>query len=318
MANNIDIRDAFFDELYNLAKKDPKVILLVADMGAFSLTKFKKDFPDQFINVGIAEQNMVSVAAGLALAGRKVFIYTIIPFITARCYEQVKIDLCSMNLPVTILGVGPGLTYGNDGPTHHGMQDIAIMRALPEITILNPSDVIMAAASINIGYRNSGPTYIRIDKGKIPDIYNQNSNFADGIAELKEGSDLTIIATGTMVHQALKVAQELNNRQISAGVVDLYRIKPLPKEKLLKIIDSSKRLITLEEHSIVSGIGSAISEFLTDNDKNIPLKRLALPDTHCFESGDRDSLLAFYNLDLDGIIKNVLEWLSNFGYGFKN
>jgi len=278
----------------------------VADMGAFSLVKFKKDFPSQFINVGIAEQNMVSVAAGLALAGRKVFIYTIIPFITQRCYEQVKIDLCSMNLPVTILGVGPGLTYGNDGPTHHGTQDIAIMRALPEITILNPSDAIMAAASINIGYKNSGPTYIRIDKGKIPEIYNQDSDFQDGLAELEDGSDLTIIATGIMTHQALKAAQELNNRGLSTGVVDLYRIKPLNKEKLLKIIDNSKRLVTLEENSIVGGIGSAISEFLTDNGKIIPLKRIALPDTHCFESGDRNSLLAFYNLNIDGIIKTIL------------
>ena len=257
-------------------------------MGAFSLVKFKNDFPDQFINVGIAEQNMVSVAAGLALAGRKVFIYTIIPFITQRCYEQIKIDLCSMNLPVTILGVGPGLTYGNDGPTHHGTQDIAIMRALPEITILNPSDAIMAAASINIGYQNSGPTYIRIDKGKIPEIYNQNSDFSDGLAELKAGSDLTIIATGIMVHQALKVAQELDSQSISTGVIDLYRIKPLNKEKLSRIIDNSKCLVTLEENSIIGGIGSAVSEFLTDNGKTIPLKRIALPDTHCFESGDRE------------------------------
>ena len=276
-------------------------------MGAFSLVKFKNDFPDQFINVGIAEQNMVSVAAGLALAGRKVFIYTIIPFITQRCYEQIKIDLCSMNLPVTILGVGPGLTYGNDGPTHHGTQDIAIMRALPEITILNPSSAIMAAAAMNIGYKNSGPTYIRIDKGKIPEIYDQNSDFSDGLAELKNGSELTIIATGTMVHQALKAAQELNNQSISTGVVDLYRIKPLNKEKLLRIIDNSKCLVTLEENSIVGGIGSAISEFLTDNGKIIPLKRIALPDQHCFESGDRDSLLAFYNLDTNGIIKTIKE-----------
>ena len=307
--SNIDIRDAFFDELYNIAKNDPRVILLVADMGAFSLVKFKNDFPDQFINVGIAEQNMVSVAAGLALAGRKVFIYTIIPFITQRCYEQIKIDLCSMNLPVTILGVGPGLTYGNDGPTHHGTQDIAIMRALPEITILNPSDAIMAAASMNIGYKNSGPTYIRIDKGKIPEIYNQNSDFSDGLAELKNGGELTVIATGIMVHQALKTAQELNNQSISTGVVDLYRIKPLNKEKLSRIIDNSKRLVTLEENSIIGGIGSAISEFLTDNGKTIPLKRIALPDQHCFESGDRESLLAFYNLDTNGIMKTVSEWI---------
>lgn len=309
MTNDIYIRDAFFDELYNIAKNDPQVILLTADMSAFSLVKFKKDFPNQFINVGIAEQNMVSIAAGLALGGKKVFIYTIIPFITQRCYDQVKIDLCSMNLPVTIIGVGSGLGYGNDGPTHHGTQDIAIMRALPEITILNPSDPMTAAAFADTAYKNSGPTYVRIDNGKLPAIYDKNDNFSDGLAELKKGNDLTIIATGMMTQQALKAVEELNNRSVSAGVVDLYRIKPLNNEKLLKIIENSKRLVTLEENNIVSGIGSAVSELLIDSGKTIPLKRIALPDVHCFESGNRDNLLAFYNLDLNGIIKTVLKWI---------
>ncbi len=138
MTDLVDIRDAFFDKLYNIAKNDSQVIFMTADMAAFGLVKFKNDLPNQFINVGIAEQNMVSVAAGLALRNKKVFIYTIIPFATERCYEQLSVDACGMNLPITIIGVGPGLTYGSDGPTHHGTQDIAIMRSLPKITILNP------------------------------------------------------------------------------------------------------------------------------------------------------------------------------------
>jgi len=301
-----DLRDAFFDELYNLAKNDPQIMFLTADMGAFGLVKFKQDFPNQYINVGIAEQNMVSIAAGLALAGKKVFIYTIIPFITQRCYEQINVDLCGMNLPVTIVGVGPGFTYASDGPTHHATQDIAIMRALPEITILNPSDAASVTAFVYIAYKNSGPTYIRLDKGKVPEIYKKTNNFSDGLTELSQGKELTIIATGNMVRRALEVAEELKKRNISIGVVDLYRIKPLNEEKILGIIDNSKRLVTLEENNIVGGIGSAISEILSDNGKNIPLKRMAIPDEHCFKSGTRESLQAFYNLDINGIIKNIL------------
>jgi len=309
MDNNVDIRDAFFDELYNIAKNDPQVIFLTADMGAFGLVKFKEDLPKQYINVGIAEQNMVSIAAGLSLGGKKVFIYTIIPFVTGRCYEQINVDLCSMNLPVTIVGIGPGLTYGSDGPTHHATQDIAIMRALPEITILNPADPISVTAMVNIAYKNSGPTYIRLEKGRIPEIYDKNNNFSDGLTEFSQGKELTVISTGIMTHNALKVAKELNSRGVSTGVVDLYKVKPLNKKKLFKIIDNSKRLITLEENIITGGIGSAISEFLTDNGKIIPLKRIAIPDEHCFKLCDREKLHVFYNLDANGIIKTILKWI---------
>lgn len=305
--SEIDIRDAFFDELYIIAKNDPNVMFLTADMSAFSLIRFKRDLRSQYINVGVAEQNMVSIAAGLALGKKKVFIYTIIPFVTMRCYEQIKIDLCCMNLPVTIIGVGPGLTYGSDGPTHHGTQDIAIMRTLPEITILNPSDSVITKASARIAYKNSCPTYVRIDKGKLPLIYDEiGSDFSEGMSELKHGNDLVIISTGTMVHKALMVANELNNHSVSTGVVDLYRIKPLNVEKLLNIIGNYRRIITLEENSIVGGIGSIISEILNDRQKYTPLKRIAIPEQHCFEAGDREDLHEIYGLDINSIVRNIL------------
>ena len=144
--SDIDIRDAFFDELYEIAKEDKEVLFLTADMGALSLEKFKRDLPSQYINVGIAEQNMISVAAGLTLGGKKVFVYAIAPFITQRCYEQIKIDLACMRLSVTIIGAGAGIAYNSDGFTHHATQDIAIMRALPGMIILNPADSVTAAA----------------------------------------------------------------------------------------------------------------------------------------------------------------------------
>ena len=307
-ASDIDIRDAFFDEVYTIASKDPNVIFLTADMGAFSLAKFKEDLSSQYINVGVAEQNLVSIAAGLALGGKKVFIYSIAPFVTQRCYEQIKIDLSCMRLPVTIIGSGPGITYSSDGPTHHAIQDIAIMRALPEMTILNPSDPVTAAAAARISYKSDGPVYVRIDKGKLPLLYDNEEDFSDGLALLKAGRDLMIIATGVMVHQAFKVADELAKNSIDAGIIDLYRIKPINEELLLSVIEQSNRIISLEEHSIVGGIGSAIGEILVDNEKALPLKRIALADKNCVGYGDRDWMHSFYGLDVNSITKMILDW----------
>lgn len=306
--SNIDIRDAFFNEVYAIALKDPNVIFLTADMGAFSLDAFKKDLSSQYINVGVAEQNLVSIAAGLALGGKKVFIYSIAPFVTQRCYEQIKVDLSCMRLPVTIIGSGPGITYSSDGPTHHAIQDVAIMRALPEMTILNPSDPATATAAAKISYKNDGPVYVRIDKGKLPLLYDDEEDFSDGLALLKKGRDLMIITTGVMVHQAFKVIDELAKHSIDAGIIDLYRIKPINEELLLSIIEKSNRIATLEEHSIIGGIGSAISEILVDNGKTYPLKRIAITDKNCVGYGDREWMYSFYDLDVNSITKTILGW----------
>ncbi len=306
--SDIDIRDAFFDEVYAIAVEDGNVIFLTADMGAFSLNKFRQDLSSQYINVGVAEQNLVSVAAGLALGGKKVFIYTIAPFITQRCYEQIKIDLCSMRLPVTLIGVGGGITYGSDGPTHHAIQDVAIMRALPEIMILNPADPVTAAGAARIAYRSQGPVYIRIDKGKLPLLYDNADNSSDGIALLKKGRDLAIVATGIMTQQAFKVADELGKHSIDAGIIDVFRIKPLNEELLLTLIKQSNRIVTLEEHSITGGIGSAVSEILVDKGLALPVKRIAITDKSCTGYGDREWMHSFYGLDVDSITKTILTW----------
>lgn len=303
---DIDIRDAFFDELYNIAARDRNVMFLTADMGAFSLKKFRRDLSEQYINVGVAEQNLVSVAAGLALGGKKVFIYAIAPFITQRCYEQLKIDLCAMGLPVTIIGVGAGITYGSDGPTHHATQDIAIMRALPEITILNPADPTMAAAAAQIAYKSRLPVYVRIDKGKIPLLYDSNEKFSDGLALLKPGRDLVIAATGLMVHQALKIADELAKCSMDAGVIDVYRLKPMNENLFISYIEKTNRVVTLEEHSIVGGLGSAVSEILCDRGKFLPLKRIAITEKSCVGYGDREWMHAYYGLDIQSICKTIV------------
>lgn len=309
--SDIDIRDAFFDEVYAIASKDPNVLFLTADMGAFSLNRFKEDLSSQYINVGVAEQNLVSVAAGLALGGKKVFIYTIASFITQRCYEQIKIDLCGMRLPVTIIGSGPGIAYSSDGPTHHAIQDVAIMRTLPEMIIFNPSDPVMASAAARIAYKSRGPVYIRIDKGRLPLLYDSDEDFSAGLALLKKGSDLTIIATGIMVPQAFKVADELAKYAIDAGIIDLYRLKPINEELLLALIEQSNRIVILEEHSIIGGIGSAVGEILVDKGKNIPIKRIAIPDQNCVGYGDREWIYSFYSLDVKSITRTILDWAQN-------
>lgn len=305
---DVDIRDAFFDQIYDIASEDRDVIFITADADAFSLRRYKRDLPSQFINAGVAEQNMVAVSAGLALSGKKVFIYSIASFVTQRCYEQIKIDLCCMRLPVTIVGSGPGITYSSDGPTHHAVQDVAVMRSLPEMIILSPSDPATAAAAAIIAYESRAPVYVRIDKGKLPLLYDNNENFSNGLALLKEGRDLVIITTGVMVHQAFKVANELAKQSIDVGIIDVYRLKPINERLLLSFIEPTNRVITLEEHSIIGGIGSAVSEILVDNGKVLPVKRIAIAEENCVGYGDREWMHSFYGLDVGGITEQILNW----------
>jgi transketolase len=309
----IDIRDAFFDEVYRLAASDRDVIFLTADMGAFSLNRFKADLRDQYINVGVAEQNLVGIAAGLALAGKKVFIYTIAPFATQRCYEQLKVDISGMGLPVTIIGSGPGITYSSDGPTHHAVQDVAIMRALPGMTIFNPADAASAAAAARLAYESAGPVYVRIDKGKPTQLYDTNHDFTAGLSRLKPGRDLTIIATGVMVPQALKAAGELAGRGVDAGVVDVYRLQPLNEALLVDIVAEAPRLVTLEEHLLVGGLGSAVAELMADRAVNRPLKRIGINNAVCPGYGDRQWMHEHYGLDAGSIVGNILDWMGKRG-----
>jgi len=305
----VSMRDAFLDELYKFAQEDQQLMLLTNDFGAPSLDKFREDCASQFVHIGIAEQNMVNVATGLALAGKIVYMYSIAPFFPFRCYEQIRMHLSFKHLHINGVVVGAGYAYDLSGPSHHSIEDIAIMNALPGMTILNASDSVMAAAFARITYKNSGPKYVRFDREKLSVLHDdRNSDFSDGLAELKTGRDLTIVATGIMVHQALKVATELANHSIDAGIVDLYRIKPLNEELLLNIIRQSRQIITLEESFINSGIGSIISGLLTDRGENIRLKRIGIPDRYYFQGGGREELHRLCGLDVSSITKTTLEW----------
>jgi len=301
------MRDAFFDNLYKIAKKDRDIILVCADMGAPSLDKFRRDLSSQFLNIGIAEQNMITVSSGLALSGKNVFAHAIMPFITLRCYEQIKIDMCAMNVPITTVGVGAGFSYDDSGPTHHATEDIAIMRCLPNITILNVTDNVMASACAEIAYRFDSPLYIRLDREPFQVLYKKNEDFSKGVSCLREGKDLCIIATGNMVHKALEVANILEKYSIKVAVVDLYRLKPINVKKLIEFIEQSEKILTLEENLINGGVGSIIAEVLVDNNIIIPLKRIAIPDKYCYTYGGRECIRKTIDLDSISVERTILK-----------
>lgn len=308
------MRDAFLDEVYNIAKEDSRVVLMSADFGAPSLDKFRRDLSGQFINVGIAEQNMVSVAAGLALAGKIVFCYAVIPFVTLRCFEQIKVDLCCMNLPVTLIGVGAGYAYDDSGPTHHGLEDLAAMRTLPNMTILNASDSVMAAAFAKIAYESPGPKYIRLDREKwseyYPDCYDFSNGFLYSVLDPNKKADMIIIATGFMVHQATKVGKELVKQGVTPSFGNLYKIKPIEQNLISNLtIHMAERVVTLEEHFLNGGIGSIVAEIIADSGLRVPLKRFGIPNQYCFKYGGRDLLHKDCGLDVETIVKGILQWI---------
>jgi len=304
------MRDAFFNTLYKMALEDKDIVVVTADMGAPALDQFAANMNGtQYINVGIAEQNAVLIAAGLAMSGKKVFVYAIMPFITLRCYEMIKVDLCLMDLPVTIVGVGAGFSYDESGPTHHCTEDITIMRVLPNMTVLSPSDSVMASMMAKDLCGISHPHYIRLDRQVLPILYKPDRPLSWGFTQLKDGWDILIIATGNMVHTALDVADKLSEYySIKARVVDLYRIKPMYEGLFISEMDKPNRLATLEEHQLRGGMGSAVLELLADNDVTMPVKRFGINDKYSYVYGGRANIQKAYGLDADTITKKILEW----------
>jgi len=299
----IDMRDAIFEELYKIALKDKDVILLLGDQGAGSFQKFRDNIPDQIINLGPTEQNIVGVASGLALCGKRVFIHGITPFITLRCFEQINLDLGLPNLPVTIIGIGAGFSYSHEGPTHHSIQDVGIFKTIPNLTIYNASDTISLANFTKITYQNPKLTYIKFDHQQLPLLYDKiKHNFNDGLARIKNETNL-IITTGNMVHKALEIS-----KQIDIGIIDLYRITPLNKKLLLKYLKRVKNVIVLEEHLECGGIGSTIADFICDNNLQIGFKRFGLKD-YIQDYGKREDIAKLNGLDVNTLTKEIHKFL---------
>jgi transketolase len=304
-----EARDACFEELFDIASRDRDVVLLTVDTGAFAFKRFRQELPDQFFNVGIAEQNAMSVAAGLALGGKKVFVFGISNFVTLRCFEQLKIDICCMELPVTVIGMGTGYVYPKDGPTHHMTDILSLVRTLPGLTIWSPSDYSMIAAAVRSAYRGPGPTYLYMDKGPFDSMYAPEADFSEGLTLLRTGRNVTLVATGIMVPQAMRVADRLAQKGVDAGIVDLYRIKPLNEPRLRDLLATSRRIVTMEENTIVGGLGGLVCEVVAEYGLQTKVKRIGIQDTYRCEVGSREDIRALEGMDLEGATEIIGRWL---------
>ncbi|ARJ67209.1 hypothetical protein WV31_16810 [Magnetospirillum sp. ME-1] len=297
------MRDAFIDYIYDAAKANSNLMFLSADFGAKALDRFREDLPNQFLHTGIAEQNMVDLGAGLAIAGKQVILYAMAPFLTARCYEQIKAVLCAMNLPIALVGVGAGLGYDHATLTHFTPEDIASTKALNHMEVWSMADSPSALALAELIAEQPALRYVRLERQPMPPIYGTvgRADLERGYGHLRQGRDLCIVACGYMTHKALIAADQLAAEGISAGVVDLFRIKPLPAD-LVGLLAGYGAVISVEEQLLEGGFGSGVLEGLADAGIMRPFKRLGLRNGFDVTNGDRDQLHAKYGIDIPDIV----------------
>jgi len=304
------VRNTFINKLQELAEKDERIILLVGDLGFSVIEEFQTKFPERFINAGIAEANMVGLAAGLALSGKKVFLYSITPFVTMRCFEQVRNDICYQNLDVILVGVGPGYAYGPAGPTHHAIEDVAVMRALPNMKVLCPGDPVEAGLCAEFAAKEKGPLYIRMGKGKEPVLHKNipRLKLGKGIY-MSEGKDLGLIASGNILPRAAEAKELLEKEGMSVSLISMPFVKPLDEELVLKEARSAKAIFTLEEHSLIGGLGEAVSKVLAENKFSGTFKTFGIPDLFPKSFGSQDYLREQVGLSAADISQTILKLL---------
>lgn len=257
------MRTTFIETLCAVAERDERVWLLTADLGYSVLETFRDRFPQRYVNVGVAEQNMIGIAAGLARCGKRVFVYSIANFPTFRCLEQIRVDVCYHECDVTVVSVGGGFTYGAQGYTHHGIEDLAILRSLPGMTVVAPGDPVETRLATEALAVRPGPGYLRLGKAKEPVVHRQNPPFEIGKAiVVRPGRDLTLISTGGMLHESVAVADRLRQQGVEARVLSMHTVKPLDLEAVLRAARETSGLITVEEHSVTGGLGTAVADVL--------------------------------------------------------
>jgi len=303
------MRKAFNQELLEISKKDPKVFMLLADIGYGEIEDFAENFPDRFINCGVAEQNMTGVACGIAMEGNTAITYSIANFPTLRCLEQVRNDVCYHNANVKIVIIGGGMAYGPLGISHHSTEDLAIMRALPNLVVLAPCDIPEARAATHAMMFYKGPVYYRCGyKGEL-DVHDSKINFEIGKAiTVKDGSDATVIFTGTIGYNCKKAVEELEKEGINCRLISMHTVKPIDKEAIIKAAKETGAIVTVEEHNIMGGLGGAVAEVLMDESVgNIKFKRLALPDVNVSKIGSQEWLRDQYGLGVKNIVNTVKE-----------
>lgn len=298
-AGLFDCRDAFSATLESLAESDPRIVGVVSDsVGSSKLVNFRKRWPDRLVNVGIAEQTVVAVGAGLANGGKVPFVSAASCFLTARAMEQIKADIAYSNVNVKLIGQSSGVAYGELGPTHHSIEDLAWLRLLTNLTILVPSDPWETEQAIRAAAELDGPVFVRMSRMPVPAISRRNAKFEIGRAEvLAEGDDLAIICNGVMVHRALAAAATLEDEGIGARVINMSTINPLDEAAVIAAAETGA-ILTVEEHSVRGGLGGAVAEVVTAN-RPVPVRRMGFPGF--LPTGSAEWLLEHFGLTADGI-----------------
>jgi transketolase len=315
MTEKIATREAYGKALAKLGKVNNDVVVLDADLSQSTKTAvFKKDFPERFFNMGIAEQNLMGTAAGFAASGKIPFASTFAIFATGRAFEIIRNSICYPKLNVKICATHAGLTVGEDGASHQALEDLACMRVLPNMVVINPADAVSTEKAIFAATEHRGPVYVRLGRAGVPVLYNESSidfQIGRGIQH-RDGDDATIIATGIMVAEALQAADMLANDGIKVRVIDMHTIKPIDKDIIIKAAEETGAILTAEEHNIIGGLGSAVAEVLVES-RPVPMKRIGTRDTFG-ESGKPNELMKKYKLtaeDLSAAVKDILKMKKN-------
>lgn len=304
-----DCRDAFAATLEAMASADQTIVAVCNDsVGSSKLGGFKSKFPDRLINVGIAEQNMVGVAAGLANGGRIPFVCAASCFLTGRALEQIKADISYSNANVKLIGISSGMAYGELGPTHHSIEDFAWTRVLPNLPVIAPCDRIETAAAIEWAASYAGPCFLRLSRVGVPDLLPEGHKFVPGRANLlRDGGDMTLIANGTLTHRMLKAADILARQGVNARVLNMATVRPIDEDAIIAAAKETGAIVTAEEHSIYGGLGSAVAEVVVDN-APVPMKRLGVPGIYA-PTGSAEFLLDEFGMAPSAIAEATLALL---------
>ena len=299
-------RQSYGEALVKLGKENEKVVVLDADLATATKTiEFAKEFPDRFFDIGIAEADMIGTAAGMATCGKIPYASTFAVFATGRAYDQIRSSVCYPNLNVKICTTHAGVTVGEDGATHQMLEDLSLMRVLPNMKVFCPSDDIQTKWLIKEISKINGPCYVRLCRMETPDIYSENQKFEIGkMVQIGDGTDAAIFSTGVTVSESIKAQKILKEKGINVRVIDVHTIKPLDEEMIIKCAKETKRLISIEDHSILGGLGSAIAEVLTEKFPT-KLERMGVDDTFG-KSGKAEELLKYFKIDSSAIVAKFI------------
>jgi transketolase len=304
------LRDEFIRELISLASRDPDLLLVTGDLGFGIFDEFVERFPNQFLNAGVAEQNMTGVAVGLALSGKKVFTYSIANFSTLRCLEQIRNDAAYHEVNVTVVASGGGFTYGALGMSHHATEDLAIMRALPGVTVVAPGTAWEAAKATRELYKENKVGYLRIEKGGDQAAPHVNAKFILGKSILiKDGADITFICTGGILEEARRAADKLALEGINARVLSMHTLKPLDSAAVLKAVRETGAIMTVEEHSLIGGLGSSVAQTIVSAGLSVRFGQIGLDDCYSSVVGDQQFLRSTYGMDVVAIMAKARDLL---------